>query len=86
MSRMTIKFRIMIAENGDGIEMPEGILDFIRNEARKGGWALVAGYKEFVKKEFNGTLRSGKYGDITSLSFNNEKDYYSFMYKVHENV
>ena len=54
------------------------VLISIRNAARAEKWVGTPGFKQWAKENYNATLRTGKYGDWTSISFTNEQDLIKF--------
>lgn len=44
-------------------------IEFIRKQARADGWVGQPGFKEFAKLTYSATMRTGRYGDWTSISF-----------------
>ena len=64
----TIKFKLY----------DDPLMDRIRQAARKESWTTVAGFKDWAKETYNATLRSGKWGDVTSISFYHTDDYERF--------
>ena len=54
------------------------LVDAIRITAKGLGWTGMAGIKEWAKKTYSATLRSGVYDDWTSISFKNEQDMKKF--------
>ena len=46
----------------------------ICQSARKERWTMLSGIKEWAKITYGATLRSGLYGDWTSIRFKNTED------------
>jgi hypothetical protein len=48
------------------------LIDQVRAAARAEGWTGTAGFKEWARETFKGTLRSGSHSEWTSISFRTE--------------
>lgn len=46
----------------------------IRLAARSQGWTSMAGIKQWTRETYNATLRSGRHGNRTSITFKTESD------------
>ena len=60
-------------------------INLIREEAKVNRWTGTAGLKAFVKEEYDATLRTGVYGDWTSVTFKSEHSYNRFISKINMN-
>lgn len=58
------------------------LLDIIRKEARAEKYATTEGLKEYVKVKYHATLNCGKYGDINSITFKDEKEFIMFRLRA----